>query len=185
MLRYMIIAVWILCCLGCSKSTEPNYVNVSGVVTVYGEPLADAKVMFVPIQLGAQGRAAIPISFGMTDEEGRYDLSRPGGVSGAVSGWHQVLVSKVVHPVQLAEKRQGNTKLEAGEIVLPSEAELAIRKDRLWGIASTTNPTQTCQPRGETVFVGFNEQTDLRFEVPISGTSQADFEVGRDPMLQD
>jgi hypothetical protein len=82
------------CCLaaialaaGCNRSGL-NLAYVEGVVTLDGAPVADAGVMFMPVDsmLG-------PPATGVTDSEGRFTLTtanRPG----AVIGEHRVAISK-------------------------------------------------------------------------------------------
>ena len=91
-----VLLVLSLCCFsGCSDEGEVSFVNVSGSITFCGEPLANAKVMFVPTVAKSGNGLTNPISFGVTDENGQYSLSMPGGASGAVVGSHTVLVSKI------------------------------------------------------------------------------------------
>lgn len=72
--------------LGCSKAggPMPNVGKVTGKVTLDGQPLADARVMFQP----ETGRA----SFGTTNSSGDYTLTYIDNVSGAVVGRHQVII---------------------------------------------------------------------------------------------
>lgn len=72
---------------GCGQggAPEPELVPVSGTVTLDGQPLADASVMFGSVARGA------------TDASGRYELSR-GDKKGAPVGEHQVIIDKWVLP---------------------------------------------------------------------------------------
>lgn len=187
MFKYLLAPCLALLLLGCNTQVEIEVAEVSGVITDCGEPLVGASVMFVPNRIRDGLERENPFSFGVTDEEGRYELSMPGGVSGATIGAHQVLVSKVVNPVQLdetkliAEADEDDSKTATSSV--DREAELTARKSRLWRMAVEVDPFKTPQPKGEIVFVGFNVETELQFEVPAGGTREANFEVGRDPML--
>jgi hypothetical protein len=72
---------------GCGDS-GPEMAPVSGIVTVDGQPVANAAVMFVP---EAGGRPAT----GLTDAEGKFSLEtlKPG--DGALVGKHKVTVTGV------------------------------------------------------------------------------------------
>ncbi len=60
---------------------------VSGLVTYQGQPVAGADVMFTP----TEGKP----SHGITDEEGRYELTTEKPGDGAWIGTHQVTVQKM------------------------------------------------------------------------------------------
>jgi hypothetical protein len=69
---------------GCGKS-GPELAAVSGRVTLDGQPLPGAQLMFQPEALGSP-------SFGLADREGKYELGYKRGVKGAVIGWHAVKI---------------------------------------------------------------------------------------------
>ncbi len=69
---------------GCSGPEHPDVGRVSGTVTLDGQPLAEATVMFQP----TQGRASIAT----TDSAGKYSLTYLDGVSGALLGSHKVII---------------------------------------------------------------------------------------------
>ena len=66
---------------------------VSGTVTLDGEPMADAGVLFQPVQQGAT-------TVGSTNEQGRFAL-RTNNRPGAPLGEYYVLISKVEAPLSL------------------------------------------------------------------------------------
>jgi len=74
----------LICLAGCNKPDHPEVGRVHGVVTLDGQPLANATVMFQPLE----GRASI----GTTDEAGRYSLTYLDGVPGAKVGKHKVII---------------------------------------------------------------------------------------------
>ena len=79
----------VLC--GCSRGPY-ELASVSGVVTLYGEPLANATVSFSPH--GEEGKEIVgPGSVGTTDETGHYQLRTFKDESGAVVGRHTVRIS--------------------------------------------------------------------------------------------
>tara|TARA_R110002020_G_scaffold220743_10_gene428690 strand:- start:3055 stop:3471 length:417 start_codon:yes stop_codon:yes gene_type:complete len=72
---------------GCSGDTSPYYelINVTGTVSLEGEPLQNVEVLFSSPS-GAQ-------SFGVTDEKGRYQLEAPEYGSGVPVGEYLVYIS--------------------------------------------------------------------------------------------
>ncbi len=68
-------------------------VPVSGIVTLEGQPLANVYVSFEPV-LDATSSSDVssqPGSFGITDEDGRYELEWSHG-TGAIPGTHRVIL---------------------------------------------------------------------------------------------
>ena len=74
---------------GCGES-GPDIASVSGTVTMDGEPLANASVVFA----GTSGRPA----GGATDSEGKYVLNFSGGRQGAQPGKYKVRISTAADP---------------------------------------------------------------------------------------
>ena len=70
--------------VGCGGPEHPEVGRVSGVVTLDGQPLAEATVMFQP----TNGRASIAT----TDSAGKYALTYLDGVPGALLGTHKVII---------------------------------------------------------------------------------------------
>jgi hypothetical protein len=70
--------------VGCNTPEHPDVGRVSGVITLNGQPLAEATVMFQP----TQGRASIAT----TDSAGKYSLTYLDGVPGALLGTHKVII---------------------------------------------------------------------------------------------
>jgi hypothetical protein len=78
---------------GCSGSRE--MAPVSGKVTLNGQPLADVRVMFQPVQADAGNAEADAMgSFGTTDAQGLFVLYLSDcGEPGALVGEHRVVIS--------------------------------------------------------------------------------------------
>ena len=76
-------------CLGCAPS-GPEIAGVEGVVTMDGEPLPDAMVVFIP----ESGRPA----GASTDSQGRYELNFTEGRKGAMLGKNRVRISTAADP---------------------------------------------------------------------------------------
>ncbi len=77
--------------LGCG-SGDFRMADVSGVVTLDGEPLSKARIQFQP-QRSGDSPVVGPTSFGTTDSSGRYVLSTRKHGDGAVVGRHLVSLS--------------------------------------------------------------------------------------------
>ncbi len=71
--------------IGCGGSGEPVG-KVSGKVTLNGEPVPQASVMFEPVDGGRS-------SFGMTDADGTYQLTYMQENDGALVGEHLVRIT--------------------------------------------------------------------------------------------
>ena len=78
--------------VGCGgrAADAPVMGRVSGVVTLDGNPVAGATVEFAPDN---ERKTKGPKSSGVTDAQGKYTLSGPGGQTGAVVGFHKVTVT--------------------------------------------------------------------------------------------
>ena len=70
---------------GCG-SDGPQMSQVTGTITIDGEPLAKATVAFVP-------ESGERVASGLTDEKGRYQLGTYSIADGAIVGKHRITVS--------------------------------------------------------------------------------------------
>lgn len=120
---------------GCGTSDGINYAYVTGEVRLDGEVLSDANVLFIPQRTGDSANVGQP-SMGKTDANGRYSLTTPKQVSGAVVGLHKVSIST------------GVTDPSTNEVIVP-----------------------------EKLAPEYNTRTKLEFEVPASGSQQANFSL--------
>ncbi|MBI1248515.1 hypothetical protein GC197_11835 [bacterium] len=93
MARALTIGLLALVLGGCSGSQR--IVPVSGVVTLDGEPLADAVIGFEPIATEGEFEAGMG-SYARSDAEGRFVLRALTKEEGALVGVHRVSVSTVV-----------------------------------------------------------------------------------------
>ena len=96
-----VLSLFSLCLLGCPQSgpqkvIPTSAVPVTGIVTLDGKPLANAKITFVPTE-SSQGSGAS----GSTDSAGKYELRSLFGnksVVGCPTGNYKVVVSLMVKP---------------------------------------------------------------------------------------
>lgn len=85
-----------LLCFGCGggENVVPDeLMEVTGAVTLDGESLSNASVIFTP-QPGTKGNGA----FGVTDNSGKYSLSHKSGKAGIEPGKYYVTFSKWAMP---------------------------------------------------------------------------------------
>lgn len=83
--------------LGCSGS-EYTLVNVSGTVTLDGQPLEGAKLFFSP-KGSAESPVPGPRSSAVTDAQGAFRLETKQGHLGAVAGSHRVRITTLKESV--------------------------------------------------------------------------------------
>jgi hypothetical protein len=89
--------------LGCQDPSPYQFAPISGVVTLDGEPLANAFVNFQPN--GGPGSTAT------TDQEGKYSLTTINGEIGAVVGVHTV----AIYSVHSQEAPKTDTDTQGGQ----------------------------------------------------------------------
>jgi len=90
---FQALALLAACLLaGCSSKPEdmPELGQVSGTITLDGQPLEGAEITFEP-QAGT-------LSVGSTDETGHYELAYSKDYPGAILGTHTVRISKMGEP---------------------------------------------------------------------------------------
>lgn len=104
----------VLLAIGCSPR-RPTTVPVSGIVTLDGEPVAGAAVMFEPEAGGVPARAS-------TAADGSYKLSTFRRGDGALVGRHRVTVAKIV----IEGLKVDEAGLEAGPLTGPIQERSAI-----------------------------------------------------------
>lgn len=73
---------------GCGGSDGPDTEPVTGIVTLDGQPVEGARVVFSPGSGGGQAAS------GVTDAEGKYELTTFSQGDGAVVGNYNVIVTK-------------------------------------------------------------------------------------------
>ena len=92
--------------VGCGRS-GPELAPVSGRVTLDGQPLSGARLMFQPEATGSP-------SYGATDRDGLYELGYKRGVNGAMIGWHIVRIqldSEASGPKSLLSRYNSQSEL--------------------------------------------------------------------------
>jgi hypothetical protein len=145
---------------GCSSGKpDPGAkaVAVSGTVTMGGQPLADAEVVFMAQDFSDRGT---------TDANGKYKLTK-----GALPGSNKIYISKWNVP--------GGTKLnpaeglDAGQLQAAAASVAAEAEQGVQGADPSKGPKQLVPEQFSSP-----EKTTLTFDVPASGSQQADFKLG-------
>lgn len=136
-----VLWIGLLAALAAGCSSDWDITRVSGRVTMDGEPLVDASVIFQPMAKADKDGQAGTGSYGRTDNDGRYSLITVfGDKPGAVVGTHKVLIST------------------------EGSSDASARSD------------DNRRPSGETVPLRYRDGSQ-KFEVPPSGTDQANFDL--------
>ena len=94
----------VLLSLGCNKKRLKGLVPAQGVVTLNGEPVADAMIMFTPVKIGTQATTAATT----TDAKGAFKMSTVDPGDGVFPGEYRVTVVK--------DEFQGGLTLEQARI---------------------------------------------------------------------
>ena len=74
--------------VGCGSSTRPNLGEVRGKLTLDGQPLTDAQVIFAPDTGGRK-------STGRPNAQGEYELTYIRDIKGAKVGPHTIRISTI------------------------------------------------------------------------------------------
>lgn len=154
---------------GCGSGE--SYAPVSGIVTLNGEPLADAKLIFEPVG-DETGTGSGKPSYGRTDDSGRYTLTCPiAEEEGAAVGEHRVRIVTMkateYTPEQMESARQTLQKQEAA-----GGSNAQITDDQVKEYLSDRIIVAT---RKEMLPAKYNSETTLTVTVPSGGTDSADF----------
>jgi len=87
----VLLLCWLVVLTGCGPK-PPRMAQVSGRVTLDGKPLPKASVTFVPMA-SKENQNPGKTAQGITDEEGRYQLSVDVATPGAVVGKCRIYIS--------------------------------------------------------------------------------------------
>lgn len=150
--------------IGCNQpETELTVApKVRGKITFDGEPLVDAKVVFVPQKLMSKKRTVIPFAYGLTDESGRFVLKLSDGSMNISKGDYRVIISKRDDPSQ--ENLRLPDIVNEFENLVPNE--FGMFRDKM--------------QRDEVMPARYNENTNLTFKVdPKSEIVTANFDLTR------
>jgi hypothetical protein len=149
---------------GCSFSQRESVpiVEVKGRVTLDGEPLPSARVVFVSAERNWDVPSERLVSFAQTCEDGSFELQLPDGTAGAAKGEHRVFISK------LADRDAG----DAGDTGDTGDAG---------DNGSVKRPQPPSQVPRELVPSAYNQRSSLIFVVGSPGSANhAEFNLHSD-----
>lgn len=101
---FLLFSLAPLCSLGCGGYSHSGAVTVSGVVTMDGTP-----VPFVEVAFESETK---PSAFGITDEEGNYQLATRRYGAGALPGDYKIKI----HSVEASANDGKGTTMEIPEV---------------------------------------------------------------------
>ena len=123
----ILAALVIVAMTGCDPDFRtPNQIAaVQGNVTLDGDPVSDARVVFIPLTV-REGKTDIPFAFGTTDAKGKFELSMSDGKTGAFVGSYSVVISKISASPYAAtdsspDPQKANQRISASEKLAQSE----------------------------------------------------------------
>lgn len=143
-----------------------NFQAVSGKVTFDGKPLANAEVVFAPMETEQNGNPG-PASFGVTDENGNFSLATQTGIQGAIVTRHRV----------------GITVKGPSEEEISAKIDEALPKNRSISEKEFTRLEKAARAQfGKSITLpeSYNLKSKIQFDVPAGGTSEANFELKSD-----
>ena len=150
--RAWLFAIVLLLSIGCGGDDRVS--DVSGTVTLDGEPIADATLTFMPQDGGRPG-------FGITDANGAFTLTTFAEGDGAVHGAHSVTITA------MEEKVSEKAEELAEEFGSLSEVMQRRRKPKqIWRVPQRYSESDT---------------SGLEFEVKRGEKNVADFSLTTEP----
>ena len=163
------IGLAIFLMLTVSIGCEPDFVagelttDVTGQVLLDGQPVAGAKVVFIPFRLNGPNGDKQTMAYGTTDAEGNFILRRANDQPGVWRGLHRVIISK--------------KDSEGARMGRLESADLARFDDTKFKLS---------QPADEKIPVIYNLQSTLTFNVDSTlKMVRANFELNSvDPLLK-
>ena len=133
---WMVFLGLLLLALGCQAPmpTKGLLVPVTGTVRLDGEPVVDARIVFIPTD--PDHGIDWQLSYGRTDARGHYELKTRDGATGALVGPHLVVISKPI---------QSDSTKEPQNIFIPEllrELQFEIPDDQIPGFYNRESSLQ-------------------------------------------
>lgn len=170
----VLLTIGAIALTGCGDPST-KIVPVSGTVTFEGQPLADAEVIFAPMERTDEMNAG-PASIGRTDENGRYSLSLQSGKRGAQVGSHRVGITG-------SGQAGGNSDEEMSTLIdieLQKNPNMSPEEYRQLEQRVIQRMEAGADQGGVLIPAAFNLRTVITFEVPSGGTTEANFDLKSD-----
>ena len=151
-----LLATFSLLLTGCQKRyvDQPELVEIHGTILLDDQPVANTKVVFVPD--GNYIGSKWSLAYGVTNQDGEFQMKLRNGSQGVYSGWHRIYLSHI----------------ERNEV---TEGELDLSPSGL-DVGDTD---------GEAYPFFYNQESELRFEAKKGrGILRPKFELSTiDPVL--
>jgi hypothetical protein len=144
--------------VGCDKGLTESVAPAGGTVTLKGEALANARVVFYPVAGSSR------FSHGNTDATGKFTLSTYGVNDGALIGKHKVTVSKI-EGADSAPKIDPEALRKGGVSAMPGYADqMGV------GGKKAEQPKQMIPEK-------YSDKEQSTFEVEVTATGPNDFKI--------
>jgi len=105
---------------GCNSDSreQAGTAKVHGEITLDGLPVDQAKVIFLPVDLRSRTGKLMPLAFGLTNSDGKFELKYSDGVDELIAGKYTVIISKAKENQTKAENdaRSWDTNLLPGDV---------------------------------------------------------------------
>jgi hypothetical protein len=162
------VAGMLVCCVtGCSDNNLPDLAAASGVVTLDGKPLDDARVTFHPID------DAVSFSYGTTNSGGEFKLSTFGMNDGGLVGRHKVTISKAKVDMAESETRVDVEALKRGA----TYAEAMPGYDEMMGMGIKGGVKKIQQVPDK---YSDKDSTEIEAEITLDGPNEFTFNLETD-----
>jgi hypothetical protein len=122
--------------------------EVHGEVTLDGIPVGQAKVVFVPVKFRNVGDKIMPMAYGKTDAEGKFQLEYSDQGTDLIAGTYTVIISKFEEEKELTGNVVGDWQ---NQLLPDSISSLAAFRDE-----------------GETIPSIYNRNSILNYEIRAS-----------------
>lgn len=91
-----LLAFWLVAIYGCQNSdpTGASTANVSGTITLDGEPIGGAAVVFIPVNLRNNNNEVLNLAYGLTNQKGHYKLAYSDNSPDIIGTKYTILITK-------------------------------------------------------------------------------------------
>lgn len=91
-----LLALWLVAILGCQNSPPAvtSTANVSGTVTLDGEPVSGAAIVFIPVNLRDDNNKILNLAYGVTNQDGFFQLAYSDNNPDIIGTNYNVLITK-------------------------------------------------------------------------------------------
>jgi len=91
-----LLAFWLVAISGCQNSvpTGASTASVSGTITLDGEPIGGAAVVFIPVNLRDNDSEVLNLAYGVTNQKGYYELAYSDNNPDIVATKYNILITR-------------------------------------------------------------------------------------------